>query len=150
MMNKKWWLEEEFNNHLLRFQQVPATPRLVQQGPRLVCLYDIRELANHDHISNSLLSLSNVLLTQINVLNKMADATIRLTPLLKETLLWFELRELLEGTVLVYYFTLRLGPPAMDISQYISLGRILVKFGTKLAIGLKYQINLNKEISVER
>ena len=23
MMNKKWWLEEEFNNHLLRFQQVP-------------------------------------------------------------------------------------------------------------------------------
>ena len=23
MMNKKWWLEEEFNNHMLRFQQVP-------------------------------------------------------------------------------------------------------------------------------
>ena len=23
MMNKKWWLEEEFNNHILRFQQVP-------------------------------------------------------------------------------------------------------------------------------
>ena len=22
MMNKKWWLEEEFNNHMLRFQQV--------------------------------------------------------------------------------------------------------------------------------
>ena len=23
MMNKKWWLEEDFNNHMLRFQQVP-------------------------------------------------------------------------------------------------------------------------------
>ena len=23
MINKKWWLEEEFNNHMLRFQQVP-------------------------------------------------------------------------------------------------------------------------------
>ena len=23
LMNKKWWLEEEFNNHMLRFQQVP-------------------------------------------------------------------------------------------------------------------------------
>ena len=22
MMNKKWWLEEEFSNHILRFQQV--------------------------------------------------------------------------------------------------------------------------------
>ena len=22
MMNKKWWLEEEFTNHILRFQQV--------------------------------------------------------------------------------------------------------------------------------
>ena len=25
MLNKKWTLEEEFNNHMLRFQQVSAT-----------------------------------------------------------------------------------------------------------------------------
>ena len=25
MLNKKWTLEEEFNNHLLKFQQVPAS-----------------------------------------------------------------------------------------------------------------------------
>ena len=25
MLNKKWWLEEEFNTHLLRFQQVTST-----------------------------------------------------------------------------------------------------------------------------
>ena len=25
MVNKKWWLEEEFNTHLLRFQQVTST-----------------------------------------------------------------------------------------------------------------------------
>ena len=24
MMNKKWTLEEDFNNHMLRFQQVPV------------------------------------------------------------------------------------------------------------------------------
>ena len=35
MLNKKWWLEEEFNNHLLRFQQVPATRRLVHSGSEI-------------------------------------------------------------------------------------------------------------------
>ena len=28
MMNKKWWLEEELNNHLLHFQQVNVGSRL--------------------------------------------------------------------------------------------------------------------------
>ena len=31
MMNKKWWLEEEFNLHMMRFQQVKSRYLLIIQ-----------------------------------------------------------------------------------------------------------------------
>ena len=31
MMNKKWWLEEEFNVHMMRFQQVKCRYLLIKQ-----------------------------------------------------------------------------------------------------------------------
>ena len=31
MMNKKWWLEEEFNVHMMRFQQVICRYLLIKQ-----------------------------------------------------------------------------------------------------------------------
>ena len=31
MMNKKWTLEEEFNNHMLRFQQVTVSSRYLSK-----------------------------------------------------------------------------------------------------------------------
>ena len=41
MMNKKWWLEEEFNLHVMRFQQVKCRYMLIIQfdifNSRLVC-----------------------------------------------------------------------------------------------------------------
>ena len=41
MMNKKWWLEEQFNVHMMRFQQVKSRYLLIKQfdifNSRLVC-----------------------------------------------------------------------------------------------------------------
>ena len=41
MMNKKWWLEEEFNVHMMRFQQVKSRYLLIKKfyifNARLVC-----------------------------------------------------------------------------------------------------------------